>query len=332
MQARPKYEFRTSQDLIEYLIFGIVFLIGFFYLLSVVFDKTYPQFIEVLFAFFIGFIGVYLIFAYIKKRSVFLYENYISFRLGFLLKRIEVRNDAILSWAEVTRSNKTEKWNELTIFTATKKYRFQSNHYNGYDLLKENITKDKPQDFDFEENQKASLNRKIGLFLIFLSFILLYFSLKSLINTTKFSDNTPIVLTEQIITSGLKIKRYKGSASIHLKFKDYSEFDFYIDAHAFAGNAADFVKEVNHGDTLTISLLKEDFEKKIAKTEPLSFGDKSFNYYTINLYSISHKGKSYLSLTDYDKFNQENKQSGFWTCLCLGLLLFLIGIYLRIQN
>jgi len=332
LQARPKYEFKPSQDRIEYLIFGIVVLIGFFYLLSVVFDKTYPQFIEVLFAFLTGFLGVYLIYAYLEKRSIHLYENYISFRYGFLLQRIEVRNDDILSWAEIAKSHKTEKWNELTIFTATRSYNFQSNHYGGYDLLKENIIKDKAQDLDYEENQKAATKRKVGLILIIIGSILLFISFQSEVNITKYIDNSQMVQTDQIVTSGLKIKRHKGSASIDLKFKEHPEFDFYLDAHAFPGNADTFIDDVNYGDTLTVSILKQDFEKRIAQTKPLTFYDKSFNYYTIHLYSISHNGKSYLSVEDIEKFKQENNKSGFWICLSFGLLLFLTGIYTRIQN
>lgn len=332
MQAKPKYEFRPSHDRIEYLIFGIVLLIAFLYLLTVVFDKDYPQFIEVFFSFFVGFMGIALVFAYIKKRSIYLYKDYISFRYGFLLKRIEVRNDAILSWAEVVKSNKTGEWNELTIFTSNKRYSFQSNQYNGYNLLKENITKDKPQDFDFEEDQKAAKNRKVSLFLMFFGAILLFFSLKNVMSTAKFTDNNQMVQTEQIVTSGLKIKRYKGSASIYLKFKDHPEFDFCLDAHSFAGNADDFIADVKYGDTLTVSLLKEDFEKKIAKTKPLTFEDKSFDYYTIHLYSISHNRKTYLSLEDYQKFKQENSDSGFWICFSFGVLFFFSGLYIRIQN
>jgi hypothetical protein len=301
-------------------------------LLSVVFDKTYPQFIEVFFTFFIGFISVYLVFAYFKKRSIYLYKDHISFRFGFLLKSIEVRNDAILSWAEVAKSNKRGEWKELTIFTATKKYRFQSNHYNGYELLKDNITKEKPRNLDFEENWKTPLNRNISLLLIVLGLIFLFFSAKSLLNSNKLVDKNQLVETNLIVKSGLKIIRYKNSESIHLRFTDNPEFEFTIDPSIFNDGAKKFISDINRRDTLTISISKEDFEKKISKTKPLTFEDKSFGYYTIYLYSISHKDKSYLSLDEYEKHQQSIGQSSFWVCFILGFLLFSTGFYTRIQN
>ena len=97
-------------------------------------------------------------------------------------------------------------------------------------------------------------------------------------------------------------------------------------------NAGAFVSETKKGDTLTVSIKKEDYEKKLIKTKPLDFFDKSIYNSDIGVFSLSNKGKTYLSVAHYESELLENQDIGYYIFGGIGIFLLLFGIYAIINS
>jgi hypothetical protein len=57
-----------------------------------------------------------------------------------------------------------------------------------------------------------------------------------------------------------------------------------------------FINNVKQGDTLSISILTDEFVKKITKTKELDFYDKYVDYGFIIVFEVSDKNQNYLNL------------------------------------
>ena len=98
----------------------------------------------------------------------------------------------------------------------------------------------------------------------------------------------------------------KGSRYVHIETKEYPKYKFSIDGIALKNLYSDYyINDVKRGDTLFAKISKEIYDKKIAKTKPLSFADKTVNYHLINMYGLKHQNVELLSTDDYE-YAKEN--------------------------
>jgi hypothetical protein len=89
------------------------------------------------------------------------------------------------------------------------------------------------------------------------------------------------------------------------------------------GNTENFIHNVKQGDTISLSILKDEFAKKITKEKELNFYDKSVNYGIISVFGVSDKNQNYLNIYNYNNELTSDKPYGIWMFGLLGL--FLIG-------
>ena len=127
-----------------------------------------------------------------------------------------------------------------------------------------------------------------------------------------------------ILTSEVKIvSGPKGAKSIDIRLKKHPGFDFEIDGLAFQATHSDnFINQVKTGDTVSIDILTDDYEKKIAGRKPLTFWDKTVNYGFIPVYGLRHRGTGYLNVEEYNRASREDPP---WAW---GFILFIVvGLY-----
>ena len=85
-----------------------------------------------------------------------------------------------------------------------------------------------------------------------------------------------------------------------------------------------YVNNVKRGDTLTVMISKESYDKKIAKTKSLSFTDETVNYHLINICGLKHKNIELLSTEDCKNAKKRNSvfNTLFFSAIGIGFLYF----------
>jgi hypothetical protein len=333
LNTRPKYSFTPDKN-IALLIFGIAFFLAAFFLFPGALGKKYPQLFEVLLLTILLVTGLYLIYFYLNPRIVYLYENFIAFRSGVFLREVKIQKSEIISWSEIHKTAKNTEWDELTIFTNSAKYNFLSKNYKGYGLLKEKLTEGVQRNSGFEDDWQKRITIKAGKIMIISGIFFMFFCVKSCQKKDEKFDSTQLTEINEIVVAGIKIeKASKGRRVIKLQFDSYPEYRFKIDGIAFhAMDTEAFVSETNKGDTLTVSIKKEDYEKKLIKSRPLDFFDKSIYNPDIDIFSLSRKEKRYLSLDQYQNEFRDSHDTYYYLYGIIGFFLLLGGIFTIINS
>lgn len=308
-------------------------MIGAYFVLTANFKKEYPPFPEIVCGFALLFFGLFCLFYYLNRRTIYVFSDRFALKSGLFSVNVEIRYDEIQSWAEIQKTTKNRNWDELLLFTSKGKFRFCSYNYFGYSILKSQITKGKTRNLDYEKKWNIKNISLFSFFFLFFGTVFLAWGGYYFLTTATISS-TDFVKIEQIITSEIKTKRNgKHSRCFEFKFNDYPEFSFNIKGNSYhAMHVEDFLADVSLGDTLIVSIPKNDFEKKISKTKPLTFWDKSFDYYDIPIVTVSHTGKKYLNLNDVAKERKSNRKSNAWILITFGGILLAIGLFIFIKR
>ena len=158
----------------------------------------------------------------------------------------------------------------------------------------------------------------------------LYISLRFYIDKSEEVFIKDLTTLTDVISNKVEIhKGSKGSKSIFLYFKNYSDFQFQISGIAYSAmNTDKFIDNVKQGDTISVAIKTDEFHKKIIKEKELGFYDKSVNYGIISVFELSDKNLNYLDLYDYNKQNISDKPWGIGMYGLLGFFLIGTSIYL----
>ena len=269
METKPKNTYKPSKTFDYYLciLAGFGCLIGSYFLLSTTLKKTYPQLPEIVLGIGLILFGLYCIYFYLNRKTIYEFKDYFLLKSGLFLSESKIRKDEIQSWAEIHKISKHADWDELFIFTASKKYYFSSYHYDCYSALKSQLTKNKARNVVYEEKADAKSIAYFSLVFLIIGLLMLGSSCKYYLGNAEKIDPKQYATIEEIVTSEIKIKREgKSSRYINLKLNDYPDFKFRISCSSFYEKDIDnFVSNVSLGDTLTVTISKEKFDKKLQR-------------------------------------------------------------------
>lgn len=127
-----------------------------------------------------------------------------------------------------------------------------------------------------------------------------------------------IVVTQ---TNTPKIQSVKSSKYISIETKEINDFSFQIGGVAYKSMYVDYyLQNVKIGDTLRLWILKDSYDKKISKTKPLTFTDKSVNYQIIYVFGLKHKDFQVLSINDYEYSKENDSKFGVIFFIVIGLI------------
>lgn len=249
--------------------------------------------------------------------------------LGY--KKKEIYLPAVQDWTELPKKDKYASWFEMTIYSDSDKYRISSRLYSNYDKLKSEIGRHAFRNKNKENEIRLANTRRTGYVLLALGILILvitgwlfmrkedpYLTSADLRVVTDVLDNDPYI-----------IKGSKGATrSIEIQLKSYPEFTFNISGATYSATyAEDYVNTVRRGDSVFIGIEAADYNKKIIKTEPLSFWDKTIKYNNINVIELSNMSSKYLNLNDYNAAHHKNsKIVGIIFISILGLFFVVLGL------
>lgn len=336
METRPKHVFKPKRDSQFYLflLIGIGLLTGGCFVISHQFENVYPQLFEISGGIVLLVAGILLLFYCFNRKVIYVYENSLLIKSPLSQRTTKINKSEIQAWAEVEKKSKSSSWEQLVILTTFGKHSFESYNYDNYYSLRNEIIKDIRRDVDYEKKEDVKGTVYFGMFFFVIGLIFLSIGIYHFVKKEPPIVANQFVSINQIVTSGIKIKKSgKSSRRISLKLNDYPEFNFNIKGSAYkATYSKDFVENVSIGDTLTLLISKEDFEEKIAKTKPLTFWDKSINYYDISIYGVAHNETKYLTLKDY-KLEKESVGTSNGTLFCIiGAIILGLGLFIFIKR
>lgn len=110
----------------------------------------------------------------------------------------------------------------------------------------------------------------------------------------------------------------------------YPEFDFIFYGLSLNEKLSNrFNNNVKKGWDVKLLISQEEFNKKILKTENLSFFDKHINYEEILIYDLTINDYHYLNMNKTIEKNKEVIISNikFWSFLPVSIIFILFGIY-----
>lgn len=332
MKEIPILQSRNSILNLSILFFGgIAFLAVGIILARPLINAAYPSIFESILTSVFIIIGAGCLLQILLHRTISIYTNRVvlSYIFGYS-KTID--RSTITAWKEKQYSSKYNSYSKLILYTSNGKIRITSSSYSNYDLLSENLIKGKKEVPNntkvLTTSEKKKDDKKVAL--VFVFFACCFFAWAIYDSTKKVVEMSPLDLA--FITDAVSEKPYivggKGSHYIRIKLKNYPDFKFDVDGVAYKASAAkDFVNNTEAGDTITLDIKLEEYEKKIEQSKPLSYFDKSDNYEFISVYGLSDKDYFYLSLVDYNAEKKSDNKVGIWGAIIAGLFFIGAAIY-----
>jgi len=328
-----KSRFKVSTILIL-LIGGLGMIFIGYYLTTISLNSEYPQIAGLILGGLIGLIGIFSLLSLLRLETLELDSERLVVKsiLQYPKKTIYLRE--IVSYKEIEKENKSGIWFDLTIFTQTENYKISSSAISNYQQFKAILTKGKPRNIHSEKLLRYKVIKYFGIAFVIIGSLFLY----GLWNVYKKKDE--VTLAKQLttirvtITDEIKISKSKSSRSVKIKTEEYPAFIFELSANSFyASNAKQFVANVNRSDTIEIDILTDTYEKKLIKSKPPTFWDKTVNYNFISIYGLRDFNQNYLTLHDLNNKKKSDSTSwGFWIFVLFGLGLTSSGIYLLTGN
>jgi hypothetical protein len=195
--------------------------------------------------------------------------------------------DAILGFNE--RSDTTRggtRFNVLTVYLADDFFTIPSNEFADYEQLKEQLSlygNPLPYRKVITEAYRNRLRWLIGGLSLLVAASIAY---GYLAHNPK--DKQPAKLLNmnglvKRITSNAPKGFFKG---VFIELYNYPAFTFYISRKSYDTNIQHLVWDIEPNRPITLRIRESDYRKKIAKTDPLTFGDKYDNYKQIMVFGV----------------------------------------------
>jgi len=306
---------------------GIGFSLAGYFILKSAFDNAYPQLFGIILGVFFLAFGLLSISCLHFMNRYIIENDKVSIHSVLGYKKSEIFIHHIVSYTEVKKESKNQKWLELTIFLKSgKKYKISSTLVDDYKQIKNRLTAGRRRDFKRELQRRKRINKVYGCVFLLLSVLFFIPIVKSYQNK---DDQLATIDYQQVkgMLSEIKFNFGSKNQSVEFKLKEYPKFRFDISGSAYrALDRYKFKEKAKINTPIAIKIQLGDYEKKLLQLKDLSFWNKTINYSRINVYAVDYKGVNYLSLLDVE----QEKQGGLLAYVIgfafIGML-FIYGLY-----
>jgi len=328
-QKTIKSKFKVSTILIS-IIGGIAMLLLGFYLAKTSLNSEYPQIAGLILGSFFGLIGLISLLGLMTYETLELDHEKLRVKsiLQFPKKTIYFRD--IISYNEI----KSGKWFDLTIYTSTENHKISSSLISNYYQFKQILTKGKPKNTNSEKLWEYKKSKYIGIAFIIVGSLFLYGFWNIYNNREKVILPQQLSTIKVTVSNELEIGRRKSSRWINIKTKEFPKFVFELAGNSFhASNSQQLIANVGKDDTIEIDILSDTYEKKIIKSKPLTFWDKTINYNFISICGLRDSNQEYLALHNLNNEKKSDSASwAFWLFVIIAIGITSSGIYLLTKN
>ncbi|HEY1047790.1 MAG TPA: hypothetical protein VGF79_15220 [Bacteroidia bacterium] len=320
MNKRPTFKSQRSISNLLLLLFGgIGGVVAGICILEPALKESNIDFTMMILGSFVGLMGCLGLFQVIAHKSFEVNKNKILIKYIFGFTKIIDRAN-IKSWQEFQYKH----GDKLVLKTNTGKIKIQAREYSNYELLRfELIYGKKLEESEnrYEKNEDKNAENKDAA-ILFLIVAACFFVGSFFVYNKKDKKMSSLDL---VTISGVVLKNdQKGQSSLQIKLKEYPEFKFNLSGVAYSSTSlTDYMNNTNIGDTISLDIELEEYEKKIGGKQALGFLDKVFDYSFISVYGLKDKDYIYLSLENYNTEKRSDNKTAFWSFIGLGC--FFIG-------
>ena len=151
-------------------------------------------------------------------------------------------------------------------------------------------------------------------FALFGSFFL-YFLYNGI--TTKVIMPSELESISSKLLSSPEIEITRGARKINLHIQAFPESEFSIGSLGFDVIPVAFAKTAKAGDSLSISILKKDYEKMIVASKPKRF---------ISVYELKYNNYNFLTLSEYNDESMKDRRLGITVMVTLSTIMSWLSI------
>ncbi|OIN59896.1 hypothetical protein BLX24_08605 [Arsenicibacter rosenii] len=202
-------------------------------------------------------------------------------------QRTRIRFDDILGYNEQAAGSKwAPEKKQLTIYTQTEWFSILETHFTGYADLKERLTQyGKPVPF------RQGLNR--GETRLLRGFVLGYVAFIAglvWLGYAAYTPATPSHKTHRLQATIDEVRIIKSGKGRPLgaafRLNEYPQFSFRATKKEFGDEVLSLPDQLRTGQTVQLTIMEQDFARKLTGTDALSFGDKFDDFTQINVFRI----------------------------------------------
>ncbi len=225
----------------------------------------------------------------------------------------------IIGWNERPNPDRGKPSKALTFYLKDDFFVIKSNEFADYNLLKDRLcphAKAVPYQKVITLSERNRLRWLIGGLTLLITANIAFGYLAH--NPT---DKNPVKLLN---VSGMIDRVTEDRPKGHFKgarifLRTYPDFVFYVSRRVYTTNIQYLKSVIRPNQLLTLFIRESDYRKKIAQTEPLTFGDKFSNYRQIMVYGLT-QGKWVNLQSDkpvYEPTHTNPLQRTFFSCILL---------------
>lgn len=328
-ERMTEYLFKSEKRLPYRIIYigGIIFTLFFSVYFFSINNRTYSiQKLETIFPAFLFLLSLIILFVFVSIPDMYFTNSGVELRSIFGFKKSTIKFDEIESWVTRERKSKYEKWETLTIITKeNKSIKISGYHFSNYYEIKDLLIRGKRKNLELEKRLKTTekFNFAIGSFIVAIIFLFIAF---------QFSKDPTLTESEVkkingILSDNIYVEQDKKIKTLVVKLENISNLKFIVNSISFDQTKTDdLINEAKKGDSITLTIRKADFIKKISKKENLNFFEKLWSAGKIEIVQIEKGNIEYLSLKDCNRKNKENSNSSFWLFSILSGILIIVGV------
>ncbi|MCP2027327.1 hypothetical protein L1276_002484 [Flavobacterium sp. HSC-32F16] len=235
----------------------------------------------------------------------------------------------IENWLVRQKESKYGNYENLYLTLNSKKIvKLKSYDYDDFYEVRSVITRNKPQNKILKDQLDKKESLRLAIFCTLLGLLFIYIAAQFYKDASLTKNDVSIIKAK--LSDDIKLKRHKRSKSLICTLENFNEFEFTIGSLAIKETYyRDLMNDLKKGNLISLTIEKDQYQKKISKKTPMSILDKYFHYEKIDVVEAESKDFKYLSLSDYNKVNRQNDYWGigffglFGVCLLIGVFFYL---------
>lgn len=235
--------------------------------------------------------------------------------LGFYQKNIPLKD---IKYYIITEIGKYKTEERLIIFTEYEHCSLTSSVTNNYYLIKSYITAGKSRNTYLEQLKVYRENKCLSIFLAIVSISLFVLAIYVFHNKGKEISHQQLSFIQLTVKEISKERNGKRSNSIIIHSTEYPNLFIISGIAYYITDTKVLLENVQKGSPVVISVLKQDYQKKISK-KALSLWDKLMTHSAVDIIEIQDKNRSYLSLEDVNRKRDNHYTALFWIAIAFAL-------------
>jgi len=289
------------------LIGGVMGLIFCWYSIGDLWGQKYIQLVDLFISLVLASVSIASFYYLFKNETYELENNKLTVSSFNGLNRATYRLQDLKSYTAIKKDSKHLDWEDLDLYFPTKKIRITSSNIGvDYHLIKRVAVEFADENTEAIEEYASKSFLQLGFFFIIVATLFFFILNKQDKNGNKIIDESNSSIVTGVLANQSKVKSVQRSSKLELKLTDHPDHSFILNGSELkALLEKEFEDEISVGDEVDLRIWKTTFDKKISKTEALSFQDKHFGFENIDILGIMKDGKDYLPLASITKERQK---------------------------